>query len=129
MIVDSSALIAIVRREPQWQQVLEALRREPASAGAPTIVETALVLTALIGSNASTKLARLLQELGVTVVAFGPAHWTVAVDAFDRFGKGRHPAKLNFGDCMTYAVARMAGQPLLALGADFPKTDLELAWP
>jgi ribonuclease VapC len=59
--------------------------------------------------------------------SFRRAHWRSAVDAFHRFGKGRHPAGLNFGDCMSYATAKLADQPLLCAGADFAKTDLRLA--
>jgi ribonuclease VapC len=62
-----------------------------------------------------------------TQVEFTADHWTVAADAFIAYGKRRHRASLNFGDCMAYAVAKLAGQPLLCLGDDFPATDLELA--
>lgn len=58
---------------------------------------------------------------------FGEAHWREAVEAYRRFGKGRHPAGLNFGDCLTYATAKLAGEPLLFVGEDFPATDLEAA--
>ncbi len=61
------------------------------------------------------------------MVEFTADHWTIAADAFMVFGKGRHRAGLNFGDCMTYAVAKLAGEPLLCLGDGFPATDLELA--
>lgn len=127
MIIDSSALIAIFRREPGWELVLEKMDNQQLAVGSPTMVETAMVLTSLTGPKAAGKLARLVQELGVTIVAFQPAHWLVAVDAFERFGKKRHPAQLNFGDCLTYAMAKYSGQPLLALGDDFPQTDLDLA--
>jgi ribonuclease VapC len=60
------------------------------------------------------------------VVDFMADHWTIAADAFLAYGKGRHPAALNFGDCMTYAVAKLADEPLLCLGDDFSATDLEL---
>lgn len=127
MIVDFSALIALFRREPEWSTVLDKIRSSSAAVGAPTLVETGMVLTALTGPAAGSKLARMVQELRISIVAFQPAHWQLAVEAFDRFGKGRHPARLNFGDCLSYAVAKHAGQPLLALGADFSKTDLDLA--
>jgi ribonuclease VapC len=61
------------------------------------------------------------------VIPFGEDHWQEALTAFDRFGKGRHPADLNYGDCLTFATARVARQPLLAVGNDFPLTDLNLA--
>ena len=62
----------------------------------------------------------------MTVVQFGEAYYAAAVEAWLRFGKGRHPAQLNFGDCMSYAIAKVADQPLLCVGEDFIKTDLEL---
>ena len=67
----------------------------------------------------------MLDELGIQEVPFGEIHWREAMDAYRRFGKGRHPAALNFGDCMTYAVAKLAGEPLLFTGNDFELTDLE----
>ena len=60
----------------------------------------------------------------LTVIPFTEDHWRVAVEAYTRFGKGRHAAALNFGDCLTYAVARLAERPLLFVGGDFAKTDL-----
>jgi ribonuclease VapC len=85
-----------------------------------------MVLVGRLGIVGKTLLARFVQETDLTVVPVGPEHWTVAVDAFARYGKGRHPAALNFGDCLTYAVARVAEEPLLCIGDDFPRTDLEL---
>ena len=85
------------------------------------------MLTAKLGRAAPGLLARLVQEVDLTVVPFGPQHWAAAVDAYTRFGKGRHPAGLNFGDCLTYAIARGANQPLLFVGNDFSKTDLRTA--
>ncbi len=67
----------------------------------------------------------MLDELGIQEIPFGELHWREAVDAYRRFGKGRHPAALNFGDCMTYAVASLTGEPLLFVGNDFGHTDLE----
>jgi ribonuclease VapC len=95
--------------------------------GAPTLAEAGLVLTAKMVTKGRIVLSRLLQETGLTVIPFAEEHWRVAVDAYARFGKGRHPAALNFGDCLTYAVTRLAGQPLLSVGDDFSKTDLPSA--
>jgi len=86
-----------------------------------------LVLCSRLGHAGKTLLARFLQEAELEVVAFGAEHWTVAADADLAYGKGRHRAGLNFGDCMTYAVAKLAGEPLLCLGDDIPATDLEVA--
>ena len=69
----------------------------------------------------------LVRDFGIVVIPFEAEHARVAAEAFARFGKGRHRAALNFGDCMSYAVAKLAGQPLLCTGSDFAKTDLKLA--
>jgi ribonuclease VapC len=69
----------------------------------------------------------MLQELGINEIPFSQVHWREAVEAYQRFGRGRHPARLNFGDCLSYATARLAGQPLLFIGEDFIKTDLDQA--
>jgi ribonuclease VapC len=95
--------------------------------GAPTLVETGIVLAARMGIPGKSVLARFIQESGIQQRAFTEEHWPVAVDAFLRFGKGRHPAALNFGDCLTYSVARVADQPLLCVGDDFRQTDLAMA--
>ena len=128
MIVGSSALIAILLREPGYQRLRDRMATsEQVSIGAPTVAESSLVLCARLGHAGKTLLARFLQEAEIEVVEFTADHWTVAADAFIHYGKGRHRASLNFGDCMTYAVAKLAGEPLLCLGDDFPATDLELA--
>jgi len=128
VIVDSSAIIAIVLRQPGWDGLVTRMAAgSGAGVGASTLAETGIVLTARIGSKAAPVLARFLQEAGLTVVPFGEEHWRMAVEAYRRFGKGRHAAGLNFGDCLTYATARLAGQPLLYVGDDFSKTDLPVA--
>ena len=128
MIVDTSAIIAILLKEPGYEAlVAKAIQPGPIAVGAPTLTEAGIVLTARLGGAGLSMLRRLLQELDIGVVPFGPVHWQVAVDAFDRYGKGRHPAALNFGDCMSYATASVAKQPLLAIGQDFVHTDLDLA--
>lgn len=127
MILDSSAILAIVLRESGWEDLVAKLVAQPTAVGAPTLVETGVVLMAKAGKSAWTVLARFLEEGGVTIVPFGEEHWRAAVVAYAQFGKGRHPAGLNFGDCLTYAVARLAGQPLLFVGSDFSKTDVTSA--
>ena len=127
MILDSSAIIAILLKEPGYEGVRERLAAsERTAVGAPTVVESSMVLCSRVGRAGKTLLARFLQEADVDVVEFTAEHWTVAADAFVAYGKGRHPAGLNFGDCMTYATAKVADEPLLCLGDDFPRTDLEL---
>lgn len=128
MIVDSSAIVAVLLKEPGWEGVVERLTGASSRlVGAPTLAETAIVLAARLGVAGRTLLARFVQESELVVVPFGEHHWGAAADAFLRYGRGRHPAGLNFGDCMTYATARLAGQPLLCLGDDFAQTDLTLA--
>src|SRR5215475_9628866 len=128
VIVDTSAIVAILLREPGWEAVMTRLGADSVPAiGAPTLAEVGLVLTARMGTEARTVLSRLIQETGLTVIPFAEEHWRTAVDAYTRFGKGRHAAGLNFGDCLTYAVARLAGQPVLFVGDDFSKTDLSSA--
>ena len=95
--------------------------------GAPTLAETGIVLSARMRRDTRGLLARFLTEAGAAVVPFGEEHFGTAVDAWLRFGRGRHPAALNLGDCFTYATARLAGEPLLCIGQDFAKTDLDLA--
>ncbi len=128
MILDSSAIIAILTEEPGCDQLLARLQgAEPVAVGAPTVLETEIVLTQRLPLAAGPIIERFLQELGAEVLPFDASHWKLAAEAFVRFGKGRHPAALNFGDCMAYATARHSGQPLLCVGNDFPKTDLSLA--
>ncbi|MFH2008449.1 MAG: type II toxin-antitoxin system VapC family toxin [bacterium] len=128
MIIDSSAIVAIVLQEPGHESILDKLAGSASvGIGAPTLVETAIVLSARLGTDARGMLARLLSEAGISVVPFGEAHYATAVDTWLRFGKGRHRASLNFGDCLSYATARLAGQPLLCVGEDFSQTDIELA--
>ncbi|MEA3412717.1 MAG: type II toxin-antitoxin system VapC family toxin [Pseudomonadota bacterium] len=128
MIIDTSAIIAIFLKEPGVDKLIEKLgQAERAGVGVPTLTETAIVLSARMGRDARAVLARFLQEGSITTVPFGDSHYGFATDAWLRFGKGRHPAGLNFGDCMSYATARLADEPLLCVGHDFAKTDLVLA--
>ncbi|MBV8331585.1 MAG: type II toxin-antitoxin system VapC family toxin [Candidatus Eremiobacteraeota bacterium] len=127
MIVDSSAIVAVVFQEPDYAKVAHALdRSEVAAIGAPTVTETGIVLGHRLGFRRLGLLHRFLQEFDISIVPFEEAHWTEAVAAYEAFGRGRHPAALNFGDCLSYALAKVAGRPLLCVGNDFAKTDLEL---
>jgi ribonuclease VapC len=127
LILDSSAIVAIVLKEPDHEWLLERLSDNPEpGVGAPTVVEAGIVLTARLGERGQTLLGRLAQGYEFVILPCEAEHWTIAVQAFLRFGKGRHPAALNFGDCLTYATSRVAGEPLLCLGKDFAKTGLPL---
>ena len=125
MIVDTSVLLAIVFREPGHEDLITTLTSgEAVAAGAPTLAETGIVLQARLGAAAHGMLERLLDEFGIEEIPFGEVHWRETVEAYRRYGKGRHAAALNFGDCMTYAVAKLAGEPLLFTGRDFALTDV-----
>jgi ribonuclease VapC len=127
VILDSSAIVAVILDEPGRERIEEALGAAPSpGVGGPTLAEAGILLVARLGLRGRTLLDAFLVETGSVTIPFGDAHWIVALDAFDRFGKGRHPASLNLGDCMTYAVARLAGEPLLCTGGDFARTDLAL---
>ena len=128
MILDSSAILAILLREPRHGAIVDAIAAAPNLAiGAPTLTETGIVLQNRIGENARSILIHFIHEWKVEIVAFGEPHWQEAVIAYSRYGKGNHKAALNFGDCMTFAIAKLSGQPLLCTGNDFTKTDLQLA--
>jgi ribonuclease VapC len=128
VILDSSAVVAILLREPDHERLLERLAQaEMAAIGAPTLTECGIVLSARLGAQGKTLLARFVEEAALTAIPFTAEHHSAALDAYLRYGKGRHAAALNFGDCMTYATARLAGAPLLCIGEDFARTDLPLA--
>jgi ribonuclease VapC len=128
LILDTSAIVAIVFREAEEEEFLRKIGTAVAvGVGAPTLAETAIVLAARLGEESQRLLFLLVQRAGIVVVPFGTAHWQLASEAWLRYGRGRHPAELNFGDCLAYATARLAGRPLLCKGDDFSKTDLALA--
>lgn len=128
MILDSSALVALALDEPEREALVAKINvAETVGVGAPTLVEAGIVLSARTGDDAGELLAELVAAADAVVVEFGPGHWQQAIAAWWRFGKSRHPAGLNFGDCLAYATASVAGEPLLAKGDDFPKTDIQLA--
>jgi ribonuclease VapC len=128
MILDSSAVVAVLFQEPGFEQLLETiLSAEKVGIGAPTLAETAIVVSARLNLDSRALLSRLLIEGGIQTLPFGEAHFGVAVGAWLKFGRGRHAASLNFGDCLAYATARVANLPLLCVGEDFRRTDLHLA--
>lgn len=123
MIVDSSALLAIILDEPEGPSFASAIIGSNApKMSAASYLEVALKVDRSIGS-ADPALDAAIDDLGITLVALSVSQARVARDAFNRFGY-RHPAKLNFGDCLVYALAHTTGQPLLFKGGDFSQTDL-----
>jgi len=128
MIVDTSAVMAIFFQEPGYDQLgLKIAQAGEVGIGAPTLVECGVVLSARLERDGRGLLARFVDEAKMAVVPFTETHYGIAVGAWLRYGKGQHPAGLNFGDCLTYAVAKVAEAPLLCIGNDSPQTDIALA--
>jgi ribonuclease VapC len=128
VILDTSAIVAIATEEPGCLDLIDKLdAAEVTAIGAPTLAETGLVLRSRLEREPRPFLERFISDWNVTVIPFGEDHWKAAVDAHARFGRGRHKAALNFGDCLSYAVARLADLPLLCTGSDFARTDLRIA--
>ena len=124
MILDSSAIVAIICREPGYEELVGRMR-ETSSLGisAPTLLATGMVLEGRFSLDRSV-LERFLLDFEVVTIPFGDLHWREALEAYRRYGKGRHKAALNFGDCLSYATARLADQELLFVGNDFLHTDI-----
>ncbi|MFI5386129.1 MAG: type II toxin-antitoxin system VapC family toxin [Fimbriimonadales bacterium] len=128
MVIDSSALVAMLMHETEAAGLRDRLRNGTSAIISPSsLVESGIVLTRLIGENAWAEMDVFLNDMGARTEPFTHEHASAAHEAFLRFGKGRHPAGLNFGDCMAYAVAKVAGLPLLYVGDDFSQTDIEPA--
>jgi ribonuclease VapC len=128
MIVDSSAVLAVIFAEGGYEKVLAELTKgSPAAIAAPTVAEAGIVLSARLGTKSAGIIERFLQEFRIDVVPFAEAHVGIAVEAYRRYGKGHHAAALNFGDCIAYAVAKLADAPLLYVGNDFKRTDIRAA--
>jgi ribonuclease VapC len=128
MIVDSSAIVAILRAEADRDLYLFAIdSAEIRKIPAPTLVETTMVLTGIHRSDMMESLGAFLRVASIETIPFTADHAALARQAFLRYGKGRHPAALNFGDCIAYAVARLEAMPLLFKGEDFRLTDIEPA--
>ncbi|HYD69214.1 type II toxin-antitoxin system VapC family toxin [Azospirillum sp.] len=127
MVVDTSAIIAFLRNEPEAERIEEAL--EAASEcrmSAMTLFECRTVLVRRFGQAMVDEFHRLLEAAGVTIMPFDEAQAAAAYDAYCRFGKGSgHPAQLNLADCAAYALAKTLRLPLLFKGEDFVHTDVE----
>ena len=122
--LDTSVILAVALGEPEAESFQSVIARDPITVGWPTLLESRMVLTGRGFPNAAAIVDQLARLPNVTTIAFGEAHYRAAEDAFDRFGKGRHPASLNMGDCFSYAVAAVIKAPLLFKGQDFGRTDL-----
>lgn len=128
MIVDTSALVAILTQEPDGPALGEEIAAAPwVGVSAATLVEATMVLEARGGAAAGQRLEVLLSELAADICPVTERTARLAQDGWRRFGKGRHPAKLNLGDCFSYALAQERGEPLLFKGDDFAQTDVKRA--
>jgi len=128
MVIDSSAFLAILLDEPERPAFRSAIAADPVRlASAATLLETSIVCLGRIGEPGLSELRSLFTTIGVETTPFGAEHVQLALDAFRRFGKGRRPGGLNFGDCFSHALAKATGEPLLFKGDDFSQTDIERA--
>jgi ribonuclease VapC len=127
LVVDTSALLTVLLAETQRDAVLVSLAEaETAWLSSCCHLEASIVAASRLGPAGQAELEHLLGVFSVEVASFTPDQAALAVDAWQRFGKGRHPAGLNIIDCCSYALTIQAGVPLLAVGGDFAKTDLDL---
>lgn len=128
MILDTSALMAILRDEPERRALQGALLDAPRAAiSAATLVEVAMVAEGRGGEQGWPRAQAILDEAEVEVIAFTAEHAALAHEGWRRYGKGRHPAGLNLGDCFAYALAVSRNEPLLYKGTDFSLTDVKAA--
>jgi ribonuclease VapC len=125
MIVDSSALISLFRKESDAEHLLDRiLNAEHVRISAATLVEASMVAA---GEGGAEDFARMIDNLDIEITPFDANQAGYAIDGFLRFGKGRHPARLNLGDLFSYALARATREPLLFKGGDFARTDVTAA--
>jgi ribonuclease VapC len=128
MVIDSSAIIAILQNEPGAENLIDALLDAAVRRlSAANLLAAAIVMQARYGDAGEREVDVLLQRLGIDVVPVTPQHAEIARSAYRRYGKGRHPAGLNFGDCFAYALSKAMGESLLFVGEDFGQTDVQRA--
>src|SRR5262245_33815137 len=127
MVVDTSALVALLQREPERRAFIEAIEAADARLmSVATFVEISIVIEARHGAEGLRDLDHFISHAGIELVAVDAEHGRLARGAFSLFGKGRHRAGLNYGDCFSYALAMLTGQPLLFKGDDFVHTDVAM---
>jgi ribonuclease VapC len=127
MVIDTSALVAILQREPKRRLFIEAIEAADSRLlSVATFVEISIVIEARHGAEGLRDLDHFIGRAAIELVAVDAEHGKTARDAFSRFGKGRHRAGLNYGDCFSYALAMLSGEPLLFKGDDFVHTDVAM---
>ena len=128
MVLDTSSIVAVVLKEPGYERLAVMIdQAEEVLVAAPSVLEAGMVLSSRMRQDARPIIEVLLRQVRARVVPFDHDHALAATGAFLRFGRGRHAAGLNFGDCISYAVSSLAGQPLLYIGDDFARTDIAAA--
>lgn len=126
MVIDTSAVVAIMRDEQEAEELALAIEADPVRLiSAASLVECSIVVEVRFGEPGSRELDLLIHKAGVEIVAFDSRQAEMARLGYRRYGKGRHEAALNYGDCFAYALARSLGEPLLFKGGDFELTDVE----
>ena len=126
MTLDTSAVLAVLQDEAERDEFVSLIEKAPRRLiSAVSVLEAAMVLEGRRGDDAGADLDLFLQRASIEIVAFDEEQLRVARAAFRRFGKGRHPAGLNFGDCASYALAQWSGEALLFKGTDFTGSDVE----
>jgi ribonuclease VapC len=126
MVIDTSALLAILFDEPERRRFNEAVAADPTRLiSAASFLETAILIGSRSGEAGGRDLDLFLHRAEIALVPFDADQAEIARRAFDRYGKGRHPAALNFGDCFAYALSKASGEPLLFKGDDFSHTDVD----
>lgn len=125
---DTSSIVPVVLKEPGYEGLTLLIdRAAEVLVAAPSVLEAGMVLSSRMRQDARPVIDTLLRQIRARVVPFDHDHAWAATGAFLRFGRGRHAASLNFGDCISYAVSSLAGQPLLYVGDDFARTDIAAA--
>jgi ribonuclease VapC len=127
MVIDTSALLAVFFSEPERPSFLDQIiRAEVRIVSAANVLETGIVLEARKGEAAGREFDLFVVRTNLEIVPADGDQVEIARSAWRKYGKGRHPAALNFGDCFAYALAKFSGEPLLAKGSDFAQTDIEV---
>ncbi len=127
VVIDTSALLAILLGEPERGKLLQLLSEsETRLLSAANALETAMVVESRRGEAAGRELDLFLHRTKIEIVAVDEEQFSIARFAWRKFGRGRHPAALNFGDCFAYALTKTSSEPLLAKGDDFRRTDLQI---
>lgn len=128
MVIDTSAIVAIAFNEPEAMQFHEQIVDDPVRLiSAATVLETAMAIESRLGEAGGADFDLWLYKAGLDIVAVTAEHADQARRAWRRYGKGRHQASLNYGDCFSYALARLTDEPLLFKGKDFSQTDIRVA--